>query len=352
MTHWSIGHPVLTHVVQTPLGRIGLFALPLQVQDLYVRKPEVLALSQEAVAQAQMVGARVVALTGLLPSALDYGHLLAQALSGKPRPLLTTGHATTTAAIVLNIQHLLTLTGRDLSQERVACVGLGSIGMTTLQVLLRLLPHPASLLLCDLYSHRSRLEALASELRAQGYRGDVLIGEASAGTVADAVYDATMLIGATNAANVVDVGRLAPGCLLIDDSGPHCFDPKLAWERMQRQQDLLAIEAGELRTPFAMQEQRYVPAGAVQIEHLMRSEEMIALREHAQEIMGCLVTGVISLALQVPTTLGRVQAQVSQQHYEALVRAGFGAAAPHLGNTLIPEPLLERFGAERSKGDA
>jgi hypothetical protein len=179
---WFGGSPVLTHIVDTPIGRIGLFALPIEGDALYFEGGRLLELSREAVHLAHSAGAQIVALTGLLPSALDYGHRLLSALRGASHPIITTGHATTTAAIVLNIQRLLEEADRTLSQESVSFVGLGSIGRTTLRLMLRVLPHPKSLLLCDLYTKHQDIEAIAKSLENEGYRGEIRVARARAGT--------------------------------------------------------------------------------------------------------------------------------------------------------------------------
>ena len=37
------------------------------------------------------------------------------------------------------------------------------------------------------------------------------------------VYEASFVVGATNAPDILDVDRLQPGTLIVDDSAPHCF---------------------------------------------------------------------------------------------------------------------------------
>src|SRR5262249_43540583 len=159
-----------------------------------------------------------------------------RAMAGTNGPLVTTGHATTTAAVVLAVRHILAETGRDLCGERVGFVGLGSIGTSTLSTLLRLLPHPAAIRLCDAYSKGGALEgrrgALIGEL---GYRGPVEVLE-SRGNVPAALYESSLLVGATNVPDILDVDRLAPGTLIVDDSTPHCFRPDRAARRLHERQ--------------------------------------------------------------------------------------------------------------------
>jgi amino acid adenylation domain-containing protein len=342
---WSDNQPVFTHIVHTAHGRIGLFALPLDASALYTERDRVLELSLLALHQARAAGARVVALTGLLPSALRYGEMLIRALGDHADlPRITTGHATTTSAVVMNIDRLVHHeAGRDLAHETVAFLGLGSIGQATLRLMLRVLPHPKTLLLCDLHAHQ--LTHLAAQVTAEGYRGKVVVLPASGGQLPEAISRATTIVGATNIPNVLDIWRLSPGTLLIDDSGPHCFAAAEAIARMQRCGDVLAIEAGEFRMPSPAQELRCHPAGPPVLAELLETEEMLALRTDPFEIMGCLNSGLLSAAWQLPTTLGLVDPTIGAIHYQAMQAHGFTAACPHLEQFMLPHSLLSEFRA-------
>ena len=47
--------------------------------------------------------------------------------------------------------------GRDLSQEHLGVLGVGSIGLASLRLLLRILPHPQQISLCEVYGTRSAI---------------------------------------------------------------------------------------------------------------------------------------------------------------------------------------------------
>ncbi len=170
-----------------------------------------------------------MSLTGLLPSATDYGRDLA--LAGHDLPRVTTGHATTTSAVVLAVRRALEEGGRDLAGEHVGFIGLGSVGLATLRLLLSCLPHPARLSLCDVYSKWESLESLRRELIGElGYRGEVRL-LASRREVPAELYDASLIVGATNVADILDIDRVAPGTIVVDDSAPHVFDSEAALRR-------------------------------------------------------------------------------------------------------------------------
>ena len=110
---WCGNRPLITEVRETPLGRIGSVLIPRFDDQLYHDRRDLLAVLGDAVRLAHEIGAATVSLTGLLPSASDYGRDLAKALAGQDLPRITTGHATTTSAVVLAVRRALEEGGRD-----------------------------------------------------------------------------------------------------------------------------------------------------------------------------------------------------------------------------------------------
>src|SRR5262249_7920782 len=116
---WCGGQAVVSGTYDTPLGRIGLLLLPRFDFQLYQDAEALPGVLARAIETAGRIGARVVSLTGLLPSATRYGKTLEKALAGRQNlPRITTGHATTTAAVVLSVRRILEESGRDLDRER------------------------------------------------------------------------------------------------------------------------------------------------------------------------------------------------------------------------------------------
>ncbi|MBN3907844.1 MAG: hypothetical protein HWQ35_15155 [Nostoc sp. NMS1] len=81
-----------------------------------------------------------------------------------------------------------------MAQERVGFIGVGSVGISSLRLMLKCLPHPKEIILCDIYSKLEYLKEIRQELfRDLGFQGDVRI----AGTqtkVPPEIYDATFLL--------------------------------------------------------------------------------------------------------------------------------------------------------------
>ena len=341
---WCGQRPCVASVLDTHWGRLALIVLPVWGDDLY-RDPQALrAMAVEGLALAGDIGARAVSLTGLLPSATRYGHGLVEALpGGRDWPSVSTGHATTTSAIVLTMDKLLCEGGRRLTDERVGFLGLGSIGRAALSLMLNVLPHPAEIVLCDVYAKRQSLEAQAQALcEREGFQGRVRIATAEP-EVPDAFYDATLIVGAANVPNILDVDRLRPGAMIVDDSAPHCFDPQRAAQRLRQRRDLLFSEGGLLRSPHAFRELRYAPPI---VEQTMTAEQFDALfmRRDPYEIMGCTLSSLLSARFaQLPPTVGFVDTQTSQDYYGLLKRLGFEAAQLQCADWVLSEEIGRAF---------
>nr|MDX2775732.1 hypothetical protein [Streptomyces europaeiscabiei] len=145
------GRARLLESVTTPLGRSGFVSLPLFADELTGPLPtdDLATLTAHAVDHAASLGARCVSLAGMIPSLTGYGYDVLRRTAATTTTL-TTGHATTTVAVVKTVRTALDATGRDLAELTLAVVGCGSIGTSSLRLLLARSPRPpARLLLCD-----------------------------------------------------------------------------------------------------------------------------------------------------------------------------------------------------------
>jgi predicted amino acid dehydrogenase len=326
---WYDNLPVFDELLATHLGRIALFTLPHFDDQLYQDQASLIARIIEGLEMARWLGARVVSLAGLIPSATDYGRAIATALAGRDDlPLLSTGHATTTAAVILALDRILAESGRDITQERIAFLGLGSVGLAALRLMLRCRPHPEALLLCDIYQKQAELELLQRELAtASGFKGTVQI-IASPGAVPPELYSATTIIGATNVPNILDITRVNSGTLIVDDSAPHCFDPDQAHQRFEAEQDILFTEGGVVQAPQPITAMRYLPRLAERA--LPAHAKALFAHYNPHEITGCILSSLLSARFaHLPPTLGYVDLATSFEHYTTLRRLGFRGADLH-----------------------
>jgi hypothetical protein len=323
---------------ETPAGSIALIVLPIRARDVYAQRPRLRALAQRALEEAARVGAEVVSLTGLIPSATQLG-LDLQSTDAR-LPAVTTGHATTVSAVVMMLAGGLRSANIDLTRETLACVGVGSIGSAALQLALRVLPRPKRILLCDVFQAKPRLDALAESIEREfGVRVDFTIADRDA--VSDTVYGARVIVGATNVPNVLDPRRLRPNSILIDDSAPHCFDAELARARWEASGDILVSEGGLIRSPERLQHRLFLP---VAIRDRAASLLTGTLRQQAfapDQIMGCVLSSALSARLSLPRTLGPVDPAHALVHYEALHKLGFAAPHPQCdAQRFVREPKL------------
>ena len=346
---WCGNRPLCAGVRETPLGRIGLVLIPRFDDQLYHDRRDLLAVLGDAVRLARECGAATVSLTGLLPSATNYGRALVEMLAGEDLPRITTGHATTTAAVVLAVARALEEGGRTLAGEHVGFVGLGSVGVATLRLLLSCLPHPAALSLCDVYLKREELEALRREVTgALGYRGEVRL-LASRHEVPAELYEASLIIGATNVAEILDIDLLAPGTIVVDDSAPHLFNTESALRRFHERRDILITEGGVLAAPGPLPLRVNAPEG---LEPWLKAGLVsLVARSQPREITGCVLSGLLSARFpHLEPTIGMIDRQTAVDHYETLSALGFKAAGLHLDDTPLEEALVHEFRLQHGHG--
>lgn len=343
---WFDTLPVCVRLTETVLGRTALIQLPYFDTELYANQKALVESVIDALNMAKQIGARSVSLTGLIPSATDYGQAVASAAAEADLPPVTTGHGTTTAAVVLTVKRILADSGRDIRQERVGMLGLGSIGVASLHLLLSSLPHPKALILCDVYSKRDALESIKREIiSAYGYQGDVVLAQAQAQTPAE-FYESTLMIGATNAPDILDIDRLKPGTIIVDDSAPHCFNINQAIHRFETQQDILFTEGGVLQSPEPMPETRYIPKDVARTPALADLEMALArgYRHNPFAITGCIFSSLLSASSEAfRPTVGLVDLNTCRQHYNKLTELGFQGADLHCRHYTLQPDMIAAF---------
>jgi predicted amino acid dehydrogenase/acyl carrier protein len=340
---WYQQLPSVTAIQATFLGRIATIILPLFASELYLNQDGLVAALIEALEVANKLGARLVSLTGLLPSATNYGQALEIAMAGREDlPKFTTGHATTAATVVLAIERILEEAGRDFARERVGFLGLGSIGVATLRLMLSRVPHPREIILCDVYSRHDLLVKIVEEITSVlGFRGLAKIVE-SKQSVPSEFYDATFMVGATNVPEVIDIGLVRPGTILVDDSAPHCYSIRRTVERFQKQQDILFTEGGMLQFPQPTHRLRYIPHF---VEKRASAQYLKSVFEpNPLRIGGCVLSSLLARPFQdLPPTIG-IADLISCLQYHALLRQlGFKAAELHCRDFVLPQESIRNF---------
>ncbi|MFD0141698.1 MULTISPECIES: amino acid adenylation domain-containing protein [unclassified Streptomyces] len=320
------GRPRLVEEIGTPLGRSGFVCLPLFADEL-ASTPDLAARTARAVEYASSLGARCVSLAGMIPSLTAYGFgVLREAEARTARATaVTTGHAATAVSVVKTVHAALARTGRELAGLVVAVAGLGSIGGSSLELLLTLAPEPpARLLLCDVEGSAPRLRKLAEDLVARGLARDVVVHESDPALPA-AVYEADLLVTAVSGGGaVLDVARLRPGAIVVDDSFPHCFDTTAALARMRERRDVLIVGGGLLSVGSV--ERRTAPGLPREA-----AEGYAARTWLPGTIASCRLESLLHAAdPELPLVHGLVDARLALAYWRGVEKAGIEAGPLHL----------------------
>jgi hypothetical protein len=205
------------------------------------------------------------------------------------------------------------------------------------------LEHPRELLLCDLYEKGGKMQALEERIRVlHGFSGRVRV-IASDRKVPEDFHMASLIVAATNAAEILSVERLRPGTLIVDDSAPHCFATADAIRRLEERKDLLFTEGGMLQLREPVQQLRYVDTvleSAVDARALGYYQD-----SNPRIITGCVLSALLSAQLEgLPTTLGGApELAECRAHHEALSHLGAEAAPLHCESYLIPAEIIADF---------
>ncbi|WP_405638421.1 amino acid adenylation domain-containing protein [Streptomyces sp. NBC_01178] len=331
------GRPRLLETISTPLGRSGFVCVPVFADELAPGAP-LLGHTTRGVELAASHGARAVSLAGMIPSLTGYGFDVLRELGPSgTAPALTTGHAATVVSVVRTVHAVLDATGRRLDALTVAFVGLGSIGSSSLELLLGRAPRPvARLLLCDAPGSGPRLKELADSLLERRLVEDVEVVESGHG-LPDAVYEAGLIVAAVGGGGaLLDVDRLAPGTAVVDDSFPHCFDTARAFDRMDRVKDVLIVGGGLLSVgPVRRQAAAGLPAAAV--------AGYLARPMVPDTIASCRLESLLHASgAAVPLVRGLVDAATGLAYWEAAEATGTRAAPLHLLTRTIDVDGLDR----------
>lgn len=331
----------LRYHITTPHGVIGVIQLPRFSSTIYTNKTALLMEIMEALKLAGKHGASHVSLTGLIPSATDYGQDIVNEVneSGLELPIITTGHDTTAASVLCAVEKMLATSGRKIENLRVAFLGMGSVGKSVFELMLDQMPGLHEVMLADLYVNEQAIEIYVKEMinkYPHFKRAELVLSE---GGVSEKIYEADLIIGATNVPDIVDVHKFKKGVMIVDDSGPHCFSIDDAIQRLNHSRDILFTEGGVLKSKSAFKVSAFLPR---EMEKYLEQKGVAAFDNFPMDrITGCVLSGLIDhCENRNRNTTGPVKVNDSRSQYLKLKAWGIESAPLHAGQYEISEDQI------------
>ncbi len=340
---WRKKLPIVVAIKETFLGRIASIMLPYFASELFNNKEELINSLLKALDMAGKIGSRTISLTGYLSSATNYGKgIISESGTEKNVPEITTGHGTITATLVMNVEKILNETHRQLEQEKVGFIGLGSIGTAALRLMLTCLPHPREIILFDAYQNNELLEDLKHQLKVDfKFQGIISLVNATQ-KIPDEFYKATLIIGATNAQDILSIEKVKSGTLIVNDSGRTCFNLDTAIQRLESQNDILFTEGDVLNLPEPSKTSVYLPQFVEDDLNEAHLKSLLAFNPDL--ITGCVLSGLLSARFdEIRSITGPVESDSCLMNFNLLKQKGFSAAYLHYENYEPSEEIITHF---------
>ena len=228
--------------VHSHLGNSTLIALPLsttemKTKNLAEKEKELL----KGIELAIKSGAEKIAFAGLIPSLFNHFNHLENKELLKYKKQMVIGQTMTVVGMGVVFEELAKTTNCRI----LSVVGMGSIGSSSLILLLEKILKPEKIILCDLLKRKSRLQKWQEEIK-KTYSIPVeiaLYGENSFLKV----YEGDMILGAVSSRNILNPYLLKKGAILVDDSFPPIISVRESIGRMKNKKDVLILSGGKMK---------------------------------------------------------------------------------------------------------
>ena len=335
-------HPQMMGKLETNLGHSGLIIMPHSLKELknmdQIQKEEQVA---KALLLALEYGGEKIALGGQLASQLNYCKDFSNPDLKAHKDKITTGHALTCLAVGTTFETLLHKgLVKKVQDQTLAVVGVGSIGQASLILMLeKVFPRNLKeIILCDLDSKKLKLQKFAQHLKD---KYDLKTSIAFYQTASyNTIYNADLFLGASNTPHILDVKKLRPGSIVVDDSFPPIINVRDSIQRMKKEQDVLIVGGGQLTLPvFEFKSlNEWLPSFLINglIKQLGR-----------EGIPGCWLEAVVFAKYQKAT-----QGLVTPEHVLPLwdIKKDLALKPPpfHFYKHTITKEFFEKFNAQKS----
>ncbi|WP_147305035.1 hypothetical protein [Alkalilimnicola ehrlichii] len=321
--------PMMGEVIETPRLNVGLLFATCLAEDMInpdTRRWCREMLAMEALPALRRTGARYVCLGGLTASLTGYGRRL-QGVADELGLTITTGHSSTTVSVYRTYARACQELELEPNRGRMVVLGLGSVGSGFVRLVLQQKEVPKSIVLVDRPNRVAHLEKLAAEFRNIADIDISIETSTKDGEIKpdSACYNCDYLISAISSWNIIDIDRIAPGTVLVDDSQPNCWSRDAAWERCKTRLDIAPCEAGLIdcssigyRAHFPFEFADHGPSGS-------------------RTAWCCLTEGMmLALDSTLEPTIGEPTAERVAKFNEAFDRLKFTAAALQCEGRRLP----------------
>ncbi|WP_157778314.1 hypothetical protein [Massilia violaceinigra] len=332
--------PVFGEIIKTPTLNAGILFLPMYADEMinprtraHCRK----VLEETALEIAARAGAKMICLGGLTGALSLYGRrLLVKA--NELGLQITTGHSMTAVSVLRTYLRALDDLRIDHARATMTVIGVGSIGGSFTQLLARQRRRPARIVLVDTPSRADHVRRYAEQLQADCGIGVEVEFTSPAGAlpIDSAAYRSRFVISAVSTANIIDIDRVAPGTVLIDDSQPYCWSRQSAWARVHARQDIAPCEAGLIDCSSIGYRSRFSFDFADQDE-----------TGESSTSWSCMAEGLLRVvAPDLPPTIGEPCIDNLLAYDEAFGKCGLKVPALQCGNHKLPiDEIRKHFSA-------
>ena len=332
--------PVLFGYMTTGFGNIGTFLLPMTLTELFYPKSNLLKLCTLAIEQAAYFGAKVVSLTGVLPSATNYGNDVI--VNDYSNIQVTTGHATVAATMLMSINKLLEECKRDIYFEEIAILGTESIGYATTELLISLYPKIKKICLFDIEKRKDRIKQFICNV-GRKFKGEIDYYNFSCQLPME-FYKATLIIYNINIPEIINVNLLKPGTMLVGVSEPKCFSYSKAIERVIKKGDIMFSEGGFVRSSTEIK--RYVSISELYKTNTATSNVNSAYPQifSKNDITGCIFSSILIAKNNLKPIIGNnIELSEIIKHYNILKENNYSGSSFKIDDYLIPEHIIHQF---------
>jgi hypothetical protein len=249
------------------------------------------------------------------------------------------------------MEHALTSARRSISNEFVAFVGLGHIGVATLYLFLESGNRPRAIMLVDVEAKRKVVEGIRTDIMQRYMALVVHTSFSTSDGVQPEVYEhATLIGGSVSVANVLDADRLRPGCICVDDSFPPIVDVDVVRRRAATRGDVLFAVAGALEGRACAIEDTIT----IDARHRMdvSSTAPLFAREFVERnvrmqsvtprsLTGCILSSMLNGRFGLGLEIGPTRPEFVVRRYRALRRMQYHGTRFYVFDARSPSGVLE-----------